>query len=169
MVHFSDMAAIEYPYLPTGRIIKYVDAHNPFMQEAYDWARTHSLDEVMPNASIVVKDGEIIGRAANGSDYHKLHGCERVKRGIPTGHGYELCEGCSPKNHGEPQAIADALKNGHETIGADLYLWGHWWACQPCWNAIIEAGIENVYLLKDSEKLFNKAHPGNIIGRQFNG
>lgn len=161
------MSDIQYPYLPSGRIIKYVDAHNPFMMEARENARKHSLDDTVKTGSVVVKDGEIIGWGSNGSSYHTEHGCERVKRGIPTGHGYELCEGCDPKNHSEPRAIADALKNGHETIGADLYLWGHWWACQPCWNAIIEAGIENVYLLEDSEKLFNKAHPGNIIGKQF--
>ncbi len=158
---------LEYPYIPTDRIIHYVDAHNPFMQEAREYARLHSLDDAVKTGSAVVKDGEIIGRGANGSDYHAKHGCERVKRGIPTGHGYELCAGCDPKNHSEPRAIADALKHGHETIGADLYLWGHWWACQPCWDAIIEAGILNVYLLKDSEKLFNKTHADNVIGRQF--
>src|SRR3989344_441935 len=106
------MSAIPYPYLPTGRMIKYVDAHNPFMLEAREYARKNSLDDSVKTGSVIVK-------------------------------------------------------NGHETIGADLYLWGHWWACQPCWNAIIEAGIENVYLLKDSERLFNKASPDNIIGRQF--
>ncbi len=161
------MTAVEYPYLPFGRTFAYVDADNPFMQEAREYARLDSLDNTVKTGSVVVKNGEIIGRGANGSDYHAQHGCERVKRGIPTGHGYELCEGCHPKNHSEPRAIEDAKKSGHATVGADLYLWGHWWACEPCWNAIIEAGIENVYLLKDSEKLFNKTHPDNIIGRQF--
>ncbi|MDO8576061.1 MAG: deaminase [bacterium] len=161
------MSAIQYPYLPTGRSFIYVGLDNPFMLEAKNFAREHSLDEMMPNSSVIVKDGVVIGRGANGSDYHKLHGCERIKRGIPTGHGYELCEGCHPKNHGEPHAIADAQKNEKNTIGADLYMWGHWWCCEPCWNAMIEAGIGNVYLLKDSEKLFNKAHPDNVIGKQF--
>lgn len=156
-----------YPYLPAGRTIKHVGLENPYMREAREWARTYSLDKAMPNASIVVKGGKVIGRGANGSDYHETHGCERVRRGIPTGHGYELCEGCHPKNHGEPRAIADATKSGHDTVGANLYMWGHWWCCEPCWNAMLEAGIDNVFLLKDSEKLFNKASPENIIGRQF--
>jgi len=30
-----------------------------------------------------------------------------------------------------------------------------------------EAGIRSVYLLEDSEKLFNKDHPENIVGKQF--
>ncbi len=156
-----------YPYIPIGRDFCFVDAQNPFMLEAREYARLNSLDDTVKTGSVIVKSGEIIGRGANGSDYHAKHGCERVRRGIPTGHGYELCEGCDPKNHSEPRAIADALKRSRETIGADLYLWGHWWACEPCWNAIIEAGIANVYLLKDSEKLFNKKHPNNIVGRQF--
>jgi len=90
-----------------------------------------------------------------------------VKRGIPTGQQYELCEGCHPKNHSEPRAIADAKKNGHDTKGADLYLWGHWWACETCWQTMIAAGIKNFYLMEGSEKLFNKSHPKNIIGKQF--
>ena len=161
------MTDIEYPYLPSGRAFAYVDIGDPYMRAAREYAKEHSLDDAVKTGAVLVKDGEIIGRGANGSDYHTLHGCERVRRGIPTGHGYELCEGCHPKNHAEPRAIADAIQNGHDTLGADLYLWGHWWACEPCWNAIIEAGIQNVYLLKDSETLFNKASPDNIIGRQF--
>ncbi len=158
---------ISYPYLPTGRTFKYVAEENPYVQEARTYAREHSLDESVQTGSVLVQNGEIIGRGANGSDYHTKHGCERVKRGIPTGHGYELCEGCHPKNHSEPRAIADAVKSGHNTIGADLYLWGHWWCCEPCWNAIIEAGIRDVYLLTGSEILFNKAHSDNVLGKQF--
>ena len=161
------MDGIQYPYLPQGRTIRYVAADDPFMQKAREQALENSLDDAVKTGAVLVKDGTIIGRGANGSGYHAVHGCERVRRGIPTGHGYELCEGCHPKNHAEPRAIRDAQKGGHKTVGADLYLWGHWWCCEPCWSAIIEAGIENVYLLKGSEKLFNKSHPGNVIGRQF--
>lgn len=161
------MAEVQYPYIPIGRIIRYVDSHNTFILEARRYAQKHSLDDAVKTGSVVVKNGEIIGRGANGSSYHTEHGCERVKRNIPTGHGYELCEGCHPKNHSEPRAISNARTSGCDTVGADLYLWGHWWCCEPCWSAIIEAGIENVHLLEGSEKLFNKAHPDNVIGRQF--
>lgn len=161
------MSTIKYPFLPQGREIKYVPEDNPFIQAAREYARLHSLDDAVKNGAVIVKDGEIIGRGANGSDYHKTHECERVKRGIPTGQGYELCEGCHPKNHSEPHAIEDARKNGHDPHGADLYLWGHWWACEPCWEAMIAAGIANVYLMEGSERLFNREHPDNVIGRQF--
>lgn len=161
------MAAPEYPYLPDGREILYVPADNEFIREAREAARTRSLDKTVQTGAVMVKDGNIIGRGANGSDHHEKHGCERVKRGIPTGEGYDLCEGCHPKNHAEPRAIADAKAGGHDTEGAHLYLWGHWWCCEPCWKAMMEAGIARVYLLEGSERLFNKTHPEHIIGRQF--
>ncbi|OGG50579.1 hypothetical protein A2763_04420 [Candidatus Kaiserbacteria bacterium RIFCSPHIGHO2_01_FULL_54_36] len=159
--------AIPYPYIPEGRTIQYVPADNPFIQEAREYAREHSIDDTVKTGSVIVQNGRVVGRGANGSEYHNTHECERVRRGIPTGKQYELCEGCHPKNHSEPRAIADAKKNNRDTTGSDLYLWGHWWACEPCWKAIEEAGIKNVYLLEGSERLFNKAHPDNIIGKQF--
>lgn len=136
---------VKYPYLPDGGVIVYVSADNPFIQEAKEFAREHSLDKTMPNASIIVKNGKVIGRGANGSTYHDEHGCERVRLNIPTGQGYELCEGCHPKNHGEPKAIADAAKHHEGTHGAELYLWGHWWCCEPCWNAMLTAGIQGIF------------------------
>lgn len=158
---------IVYPYLPKEGHIKYVAASNIYMQEAKKYASEHSLDKTMPNSSIIVKDGKIIGRGANGSTYHDTHECERIKQNMPTGQGYELCEGCHPKNHGEPKAIADALKHKASLKGAELYLWGHWWCCEPCWNTMLKAGINTVYLLQNSEILFNKSAPNNIIGKQF--
>lgn len=158
---------IEYPYIPEGREIKYVPASNEFMQAAKAFAREHSLDKAMQNASVIVVDGEIIAAGANGSDYHDAHECERVKQGIPTGQGYELCPGCSPENHGEQSAIKDAREKGVDIAGADLYMWGHWWCCESCWKAMIDAGINDVYLLEGSEKLFNKDSEENIIGHQF--
>lgn len=160
---------IDYPYIPRGKKIHYTSSENEFIQAAKRYARENSLDETMPTGSVVVYEGKIIGRGANGSDYHSKHGCERVRRGIPTGQGYELCEGCHPKNHSEPKAINDAEKTHPQADlkQADLYLWGHWWACEPCWNAINKAGIRNVYLVSGSHKHFNKSHPENLIGKQF--
>ena|SRR3989344_3600909 len=150
------MKEINYPYLPSGRAIKYVSADNPFMVMAEECARKNSLDSAHKTGSVVVKNGRILGRGANGSNYHSINGCERKKQNMPTGQGYELCEGCHPKNHSEPKAIKNALDSGHDTAGADLYLYGHWWCCEPCWNSIIENGIINVFLLEGSEKLFNR-------------
>ena len=157
--------AIIYPYIPEGKEVKYVSLRDPFMLEAKNYACAHSLDRAQPTGSIVVKDGKVIGRGANGSDHHQKFGCERKKRGIPTGQNYELCEGCHPKNHSEPRAIQDAQNSGYDTTNSDLYLWGHWWFCEPCWQAITKGRIRQVYLLEGSERLFNRESPENLLGK----
>ena len=158
---------IAYPFMHRSGQIDYVGEDNAFIQAAKEYSREHSLDQTMPTGSVIVRDGKIIGYGANGSDYHKNNVCERVRLNVPTGQGYELCEGCSPKNHSEPRAIADAKKRENKTDGAELYLWGHWWCCEPCWDAMLKAGIKKVYLQEDSEHLFNKLSPRNIVGNQF--
>ena len=120
---------VEYPYVLEGKEILYVPAGNEFMKVAKEVARKYSLDKTIQTGAVVVFNGSIIGTGSNGSDYHEKHGCYRVLHNIPTGQGYELCEGCSPKNHAEPRAIKEAEKNGFSTKGTDLYLWGHWWCC----------------------------------------
>jgi len=158
---------IEYPYIPEGRTILYVDETDPMMVLAKEYGRARCLDRTMPTASVVAREGFVLGIGANGSNYHNTHECVRVARGIKTGEGYELCEGCHPKNHSEVRAIEDAWQQGHLVRGADLYLWGHWWCCRYCWDVILDAEIQQVYLLRGSEVLFNKQHPDNIVGRQF--
>ncbi|MDO8516454.1 MAG: hypothetical protein Q7S28_04330 [bacterium] len=170
------MSEIKYPYLPEGRTIKYVSADDLFMRSAQDVARTYSLDKVMPGGAVIMRFEKaafnktcpaLLGYGANGSEYHTTNGCERVRLGCKSGEGYDLCKGCSPKNHSEATAIRNAVESGNDTRGASLYLWGHWWFCKDCWIAMIAVGIKDVYLLENSEVLFNKEHPDNIVGRQF--
>ena len=163
----ESMPKVSCPYIPEGRIVQYVDGINPFMALAKEFAKEHSLDSVMPGAAVIIRNDTVLGIGANGSDYHKNNKCQRVILGCKSGEGYELCEGCHPRNHSEPSAIKDALARGNDTEGADLYLWGHWWCCKPCWDAMIEAGINTVFLLVNSEVLFNKESPDNIVGKQF--
>jgi deoxycytidylate deaminase len=155
-----------YPYLPKDRGFKYVPASNPFM-EAAKAASLQSLDSNAPNGSVVVKNGQIVASGTNGSTYHLDHPCVRVLRGIPTGQGYELCEGCHPKNHSEAKALADAEAKRIDPAGSDIYLWGHWWCCEPCWNAMIGAGIRDVYLMEGSYELFGK--PRTKTARESGG
>mgnify|MGYP001619011886 CR=1 FL=1 len=145
---------IVYPYLPEGRTILYVPESNSFLKMAHEYALAHSSDEKIKTGSVIVKNGEIIGMGANESEYHLTQGCERKRRNISTGGGYELCEGCDPKNHSEPRAIQDAQVKGNDTTDADLYLAGHWWCCKPCWEAMILAGIRNVFLEDGSEEKY---------------
>ena len=158
---------IEYPYIPVGRDIKYVDLDNKWMSMAKEYARENSLDKVMPGAAVIVKDGNLIGIGANGSEYHDNNECERVKLKCKSGEGYELCEGCHPDNHSERSAILDSKEKNNNLSGADLYLWGHWWCCEKCWDEMISVGIKDLYLLEGSEIIFNKEKEGNMVGRQF--
>lgn len=151
---------------PLGSI-GYVTLDNPYMAAAKKVAELQSLDTAMPTGTVIVKNGKIIGRGANGSTFHQTNGCERIRLNIPTGQGYELCEGCSPHNHSEPKAVKSALETEHDLSGAEAYLWGHWWACEPCWKTFSEQGISKLYLLTDSEHLFNKTSSKNIVGKQF--
>jgi deoxycytidylate deaminase len=163
------MSEISYPYLPDGRTIEYVPEGNEFMEAAKRQAIDRSLDKALKTGAVVVAvvDGAetVIGEGANGSAYHETHECERVKQNMPSGQGYELCEGCHPKNHAEPSAIENAKENGYEDklSGSSLYLWGHWWCCEPCWTAMIEAGVEHVYLLEGSEWMFDRDNPKNVL------
>ena len=161
------MNQIIYPYLPEGREIKYVPADNIFMRHAYTTACSSSLDKAMPGGAVLVKGGVILGEGANGSVWHDNNECQRIVQGCPSGEGYELCEGCHPKNHSEPSAIKSCVEKGGTPENADLYLWGHWWCCEDCWKVMIDSGIRSVYLLEGSEYLFNKNHPNNIVGKQF--
>jgi deoxycytidylate deaminase len=144
---------IELPYLPENREILYVPETNVHMQKARTIALEQSLDAGHKTGAVVVKNGLELGSGANGSVFHEVHGCERKRLGIPTGEGYERCEGCSPKNHAEQKALATC---GDVARGADVYLWGHWWCCQSCWQCMIDAGIENVYLPVGAEKMFRR-------------
>ena len=170
------MSPISYPYLPEERSIKYVLEDNEFIDAAKEFAAAFSSDRQMPTGSVIVKDGEIIGRGANQIaltnpkyiELHRKYLCVRKLLHVPSGQKYWLCPGCaSPSEHSERRAIRDAHQAGADTKGADLYLWGHWWCCEPCWNAMIAAGIRDVYLLEGSEILFDKNNKENITGRQF--
>lgn len=154
-------------YFDRPVIQEYVSMDNEYMIAAKECAKSFSLDKVMPTASVVVKNKKIIGIAANGSNYHDSHVCERVKLNIPTGQGYELCEGCHYKNHSETRAIRAALLKFSDLSDAELYLWGHWWLCRWCRESISKVGIKKINILKDSEILFNKNKKDNIVGHQF--
>ncbi len=159
--------AIIYPYIPKGREIQYVGLDNPYMNQAYLYAKRYSLDDMMPNASVAVRGKQVLVKAANGNIHHKKFGCERVRLNIPTGQQYELCAGCSCRDHSEAKLVRAAKSKKIDLKGAFLYLWGHWWCCEPCWDSMLSVGIKKVYLLENSEVLFNKKDPRNIVGKQF--
>jgi deoxycytidylate deaminase len=153
-----------YPYLPEGREIKYVSISVPYMLQTKTFALENSTDSKQPTGAIVVKDGKVIGRGANQSILRNrfllnLHNklCIRKMLRVKSGTKYWMCPGCASSDmHSEVRAINDAIGNGFDTRGADLYHWGHWWCCKPCWDMMIKSGIKDVYLVDDAEELFKK-------------
>jgi deoxycytidylate deaminase len=163
---------MKYPYLPGGYTIKYVGGDNPFMQQAKEIART-SNEQHMPTGAVVVYDGVVVARASNKApltdkkliDLHKDY-CFRKILKVKSGKKYWLCPGCaSPHSHAEARTVAELSQKGIK--GFDVYLWGHYWACKDCWDAMIKAGVKQLFLLEGSEVFFNKEDPNNSIGRQF--
>ena len=158
---------IKYPYLPAGKTIFYVPENNKYMLAAKEYALTHSTDRQVSTGSVIVdENGEILVSVANQSalknkfllDTHK-NWCIRKFFKIPSGQKYWLCPGCaSHKNHSEYQASMALKKKFPQKINTnlDLYLWGHWWCCKPCWDKMTEIGIRNVYLMEGVDKLFKK-------------
>lgn len=152
----------ELPYKPEGIEIKYVGMENFFMSHAKKVAEHFSLDDQHKTGAVIVNPEEIftgghaiVSVGANGSRHHIEHGCERKRLKCKTGEGYELCEGCSPVNHAEQTAIRNAEFMCKRTNGSVLYLFGHWWCCESCCDAMKAAGIKTVYLeekIVDSSK-----------------
>jgi len=144
------------PFLPKGRIILYVPEDNEFMQAAKKAATELSLDEKHQTGAVIVREGIVLDCGANGAKFHQTIGCVRKLLNAPTGKWYFLCPGCSPKEHAEQTVIRNTKKHSAEKLeGSDLYLWGHWWCCEPCWNAMIDAKIKNVFLCEGAYEKFN--------------
>ena len=154
---------MNYPYLPQGRTILYVPVQDRFMSEAKKERDENSSDAQHPTGAVVVRDGVIIGRGANQcaiknkwfSDFHKNKFCMRRFLAIKSGHKYWLCPGCAAfRHHAESRAVKNAKRNVKDVTGSDLYLYGHWWCCKPCWDKMVGAGIKDVYLVDGATELF---------------
>ena len=155
------MEKITYPYEPPQGY-KFVDMNNKFMQAAMQASKELAFDTginvLAPIGLVIVKDGKILLRTIAGTDYHQKHGCERQKLGISNGE-YELCPGCSYKVHAEHNAIKIATEQNIDLKGADAYLFGHFWYCEPCCNVLKAAGVNDFYMLKDAHLYFDKSQP----------
>lgn len=169
---------IKYPYLPKGKTILYVPADNKFMVIAKEIAHNESTDKRFSTGAVIVRvsDNSIVVKDANKApltsekliNLHKKY-CVRKLLKIPSGQKYWLCPGCAAgDHHAEYRASKKLIKQGYnKTDQYDLYLWGHWWACADCWGKMLEIPIRNVYVMENSEILFNEKSPNNIIKNQF--
>jgi len=144
---------IKYPYLPEGKQLLYVPADNVFMKAAQKQAQNYGCRKHSTGA-VAVKDNTIIAEGGNAGTFVTV--CPRVYKDYGTGQGYEFCKRyCDQEGHAEIMVCKYAINNSIYLQGADLYLYGHWWCCENCWDHMIKAGISNVYLMESSEKIFN--------------
>lgn len=162
---------------PSNIPITYVSLDNPYMKKAYTYAKakhateglSYKVRKMTITSATIVKDNTIIGQGCNGNGWHQEHNsCVRMEKNLPTGVGYNQCPGCHSDNHAERVALREA---GEKARGGELYLYGHWWLCAPCWNAITEAGITHIYLLENADALFDRNEPTSVIGtpKQYAG
>ncbi|HEU5114375.1 MAG TPA: hypothetical protein VFT82_01255 [Candidatus Paceibacterota bacterium] len=155
------------PYLPEGKDIFVVSVDDPFMKEAKRIRDTESTDLNHSTGAVVVKDGVILGGAANQAGFknkklielHRKGWCVRKILKVKSGTKYWLCPGCSThQDHAESGAVRTALeKAGADAVrGADVYLYGHYWCCKPCWDNMARAGIRAVFVPENAFELFGK-------------
>jgi len=149
---------IDYPYMPPDRHLKYASVDDPFMIEASRAREECAGDPLYPVGIVLVKDGRVVARAGNGFNRGpgKVHVCPRVVLECPSGTGYDLCTLHDAPGHSEPMLIEEARRLGIDPTGADAYMFGHWWACEPCWKALIDAGVRDLYVTDDAHERFSR-------------
>ncbi len=147
---------IQHPYISKRISYEYSD-ESPFISQAKDVWLSKQLPGVHLTVSFFINGGEIVTQGTN-YEYHDKFGCVRKKLNMPTGVGYELCEGCQPVNHSESSAIIKIkqLDQYKELKGSIEYLYGHWWCCEDCTKRMDDAGVVKVIISREWTKKFLK-------------
>src|SRR3989338_4143936 len=100
----DDKSIYQLPFVhPKGKIA-YVPASDSYMQKTRGYAKRHRSNLHLPSAVIIVKNSKVIGRGSIGNNRYHKEGCIRINLNMPTGQGYELCEGCDERYHSEASA-----------------------------------------------------------------
>lgn len=148
---------IKYPYLPPGRAFKFVPEDHPHMRAAARAQKERAGDPLFPVGIVLVRDGQVVAQAGNGFNQGpQTHLCPRLLAGCKTGEGYDLCHLHDPEGHSEPMLMKAARDAGIPTAGADVYMFGHWWMCEPCWKTLIDGDVRDAYLVDDAHLRFRR-------------
>jgi deoxycytidylate deaminase len=149
---------IKQPYLSKKFTVSYIeDKDNEFFQYGKELWSTADKSKGQFTVTLYEKNNSIVAFSVqDGYLFHLKNGCERVRRKIPTGQGYDLCDGCKQINHSEPSALRKAkkYKKYAQLKKANAYLYGHWWSCDYCSTEMEKAGIKHLFLSKEWTKAF---------------
>jgi deoxycytidylate deaminase len=157
----------EILYFQDPKFYQLLPDDNEFIQKAKQAAIKYSLTSVFPIGIVAEKNGKILAEAGNGNGYHEANletpghrkGCirrflndEREREGkakFKGGEGFELCPGCHTDSHAEANLIKITRNqnNYNELKDANIYMYGHFWCCKPCFEKMLSAGIKNVRTL----------------------
>lgn len=144
--------------MPKGKEFRFVSHNDPLMSEAAVARIECAGDPLYPVGIVLVRDGVVLARAGNG--FNKgggtTHICPRVVLGCPSGQGYDLCTLHDSPGHAETMLMNIAREQGLDTVGCDVYMFGHWWCCEPCWKAMLDAGIRDVFVTNDAQTRFSR-------------
>lgn len=147
-----------------------VSLKNIYMKAAYNEAKKLYLYKqwnlkTTPVAAIVKNEKIIsIGACANGA--HAITGfCERLNK---PGSSYDECENCKNDQHAEIIALKKISEN-FNLFKAKVFLYGHYKCCDGCIKNLNNKGINECYLLNNSEILFDRHNSKTVLGtdKQF--
>ncbi|MCX4275692.1 MAG: dCMP deaminase family protein [Candidatus Gastranaerophilales bacterium] len=120
-----------------------------FLEIAKTCASRSNCIRAQVGAVIVGEDKKIKATGYNGTPSKvvscmELGYCYRVEHNIPSGTMYETCRSI----HAEQNAIIQAGQDRCQ--GATMYIYGHNFICILCKRFIVQAGIKDVYLQKET-------------------
>ena len=120
-----------------------------FLEIAKTCASRSNCIRAQVGAVIVGEDRKIKATGYNGTpskvtSCRELGYCDRVQNNIPSGTRYETCRSI----HAEQNAIIQAGQD--RCHGATMYIYGHNFICILCKRFIVQAGIKDVYLQKET-------------------
>ena len=120
-----------------------------FLEIAKTCASRSNCIRAQVGAVIVGEDKKIKATGYNGTPSKvvscmELGYCYRVEHNIPSGTMYETCRSI----HAEQNAIIQAGQGRCQ--GATMYIYGHNFICILCKRFIVQAGIKDVYLQKET-------------------
>jgi len=108
-----------------------------FMDVAAAFSRRATCPRLHVGA-VLVRDGVVLANGFNGARRGAAH-CDAVGCDMQTLNGRESCQRAV---HAEANAILNAGRAGHATVGATLYVTAS--PCLRCVDAIIQAGVVRV-------------------------